>query len=112
MKELQKKLKEMILKTIILGSIETVILFFFFQLQSMWIMWGTFAAVLGLIMISENIKTFLTKYKKRKFNSLFLIRYLIYGIILSIAGYYSTIGLFFSFLGLFNMKIAVIISQK
>lgn len=112
MKILKKKTNELIKKTILIGTIEFVILLFFLGINSLWILWGVLAAVIGILMIKENIIIFINKGNKKRFNTFFLFRYFIYGIMLSIAAYYSSLALFLSFLGLFNLKFAVIFSYK
>ncbi|WP_165146799.1 hypothetical protein [Marinitoga sp. 38H-ov] len=91
--------------------IEFFILFYFFKLESFLIFLGALGAILGILMISEQINTLLTKPKRNFFKGYF-IRYVFFGIILLIGSLFSQNGLFITFLGLLNMKFAALISPK
>lgn len=112
MTELKKKLKELIIKTVIIVAIETVILSFFFSYESLWVLWGGLGAILGFYSLAEEIKRMEVGSKVRKILPGFFLRYLLYGIILGIAAYNSLTALMLSFLGLINMKVSVYLSYK
>ncbi|WP_072862325.1 hypothetical protein [Marinitoga hydrogenitolerans] len=109
--ELKKKVKEIIIKIIILSIIEFLILVFFLKLKALFVFWGSLGAIVGILMIADEINILLTK-TKYKFSKGYLIRYAFFGIILLVAGLISNEGLFVSFLGLMNMKFAAFISPK
>ncbi|KLO24521.1 MULTISPECIES: hypothetical protein [unclassified Marinitoga] len=109
--ELKAKAKEIIIKIIILSIIEFLILIYFFKLNTFLIFIGSFGAIAGILMITEEINTLLTK-PKHKITKGYMIRYAFFGIILLVAGLISKDGLFLAFLGLMNMKFAAFISPK
>jgi hypothetical protein len=109
--ELKEKIKEIIIKIMILSIIEFLISLYFFRLESLFIFLGSLGAILGILMISEEINTFLTKPKRNIFKG-YLVRYIFFGIILLIGSLFSINGLFLTFLGLLNMKFAALISPK
>ncbi|AEX85978.1 hypothetical protein Marpi_1588 [Marinitoga piezophila KA3] len=104
-------MKEIAIKIGILSLGEVVILFVFFGLKSLWIFWGSFGAVIGILMIVEDIKKIVTN-GKQKFPKGYIIRYIFFGIILLVGALFSEVGLFLTFLGLLNMKIAALLSPK
>ncbi|WP_129408768.1 hypothetical protein [Marinitoga lauensis] len=109
--ELKKKAKEIIIKIIILSIIEFLSLLYFYKITALFIFLGSVGAIAGILMITEEIKTLLTK-PKRKILKGYIIRYAFFGIILLVAGLFSSEGLFLTFLGLMNMKFAALISPK
>lgn len=112
MTELKKKLRELIKKTIVLLIIEVIIFFFFFSFHSLWVLWGGLGAIIGFISLAEEIKKINPESKPKKFSFGFLIRYLLYFVILCIAALNSLSALMLSFLGIMNMKIASYLSYK
>jgi len=112
MTELRKKLKELIIKTIIILIIEVVIFSFFFSFQALWVLWGGTGAIIGFISLAEEIKKMDPDSKTKKFSFVFLIRYVLYFAILCVAALNSLLALMLSFFGIMNMKIASYLSYK
>ena len=112
MTELKKKLKELIIKTIIILIIEVIIFFFFFSFHSLWVLWGGLGAIIGFVSLAEEIKKIGAESQPKKFSMGFLIRYLLYFVILCVAALNSVLALMLSFLGIMNMKIASYLSYK
>lgn len=112
MTELRKKLKELIIKTIIILIIEVVIFSFFFSFQALWVLWGGTGAIIGFISLAEEIKKIDPDSKLNKFSFVFLIRYVLYFAILCVAALNSLLALMLSFFGIMNMKIVSYLSYK
>ncbi|GAB6188553.1 hypothetical protein JCM30566_02920 [Marinitoga arctica] len=109
--ELKRKTKEIIIKIIILSIIEFLSLLYFYKIKSLLVFLGGFGAIVGILMITEEINTIFTK-PKRKFLKGYIIRYAFFGIIMFVGSLFDEEGLFLTFLGLMNMKFAALISPK
>jgi hypothetical protein len=109
--ELKKKVKEMIIKIIILSIIEFLSLLYFYKIKALFIFLGSFGAIAGILMMADEIKRLVTN-PKHKVSKGYIFRYTFFAILLFVSGLISKEGFFLTFLGLMNMKFAAIISPK
>lgn len=111
MRDLERKMLEMIKKIALLSVAEFILLVFFFKLYSFWVFWGSFGAILGIMLMVEDIKKMpYVKWKKIPLG--YLIRYFVYGIILTVGALVDVRALMISFVGIMNMKIVPFLSYK
>jgi len=86
-------------------------LFYFYNIKTVFVFLGSLGAIIGILMITEEINALLTK-NKRKILKGYIIRYAFFGIIMFVGSLFGKEGLFLTFLGIMNMKFAALISPK